>query len=79
MAAGVIFHGGLFLTGCVGMLAHGLYVLKGNKVPAACDQLAGQRVAVVCVSCDKPTRVGFRARADGVKVRFCRRCDEDLD
>lgn len=41
---------GLFLTGCVGMLAHGLYVIKGNKVPAAFDQLSGQRVAVVCVS-----------------------------
>ena len=41
--------------------------------------LHASNVAVVCVSCDKPTRVGFRARADGVKVRFCRRCDEDLD
>lgn len=36
-------------------------------------------VAVVCPDCDRPTRVGFRFRADGVKVRYCKRCDEDLD
>ncbi len=33
-------------------------------------------VAVVCESCDRPVRVGFRFLADGSKVRFCRRCDE---
>lgn len=38
------------LTGCVGMLAHGLYVIKGNKVSAAYDNLAHKRVAVVCVA-----------------------------
>jgi large subunit ribosomal protein L24 len=37
------------------------------------------KVAVVCLDCDKRTRVGFRRRPDGVKVRFCRRCEEDLD
>ncbi len=37
------------------------------------------KVAVVCADCDKRTRVGFRRRSDGVKVRFCRRCEEDLD
>jgi large subunit ribosomal protein L24 len=36
-------------------------------------------IAIVCPDCDKRTRVGFRFRTDGVKVRFCRRCDEDLD
>jgi len=36
-------------------------------------------VAVVCTSCDQATRLGFRVRADGVKVRFCKRCNEDLD
>ncbi|MCY3919546.1 MAG: 50S ribosomal protein L24 [Chloroflexota bacterium] len=37
------------------------------------------KVAVVCLDCDHRTRVGFRRRTDGVKVRFCRRCEEDLD
>lgn len=33
-------------------------------------------VAVVCESCDRTTRIGFRLLSDGSKVRFCRRCDE---
>ena len=36
-------------------------------------------VALVCASCQKPARVGFRLRADGKKVRFCKRCDANLD
>jgi large subunit ribosomal protein L24 len=36
-------------------------------------------VAVVCTSCEQATRLGFRVRPDGVKVRFCKRCNEDLD
>lgn len=36
-------------------------------------------VALVCASCTKPVRVGFRRQADGKKVRFCKRCDANLD
>jgi len=36
-------------------------------------------VAVLCASCSKPTRVGFKALADGRKVRFCKRCDATVD
>jgi large subunit ribosomal protein L24 len=36
-------------------------------------------VAVLCASCNKPTRVGFRSLADGRKVRFCKRCDATID
>ena len=36
-------------------------------------------VAVVCPACDRPARVGFKRRADGVKVRFCKRCEADID
>jgi large subunit ribosomal protein L24 len=35
-------------------------------------------VQVVCRSCGKPTRVGYRIEADGTKVRICRKCGEDL-
>ena len=38
------------LTGCVGLLAHGLYVIKGDKIPAAYKGLGDKRVAVVCVA-----------------------------
>ena len=36
-------------------------------------------VALLCASCAKPTRVGFRLQADGRKVRFCKRCDANMD
>ena len=36
-------------------------------------------VALVCASCGKPARVGFRRQADGRKVRYCKRCDANQD
>jgi large subunit ribosomal protein L24 len=36
-------------------------------------------VMVVCPSCDKATRVGFRFKDDGAKVRCCKKCNADLD
>ncbi|MEX2446987.1 MAG: 50S ribosomal protein L24 [Dehalococcoidia bacterium] len=36
-------------------------------------------LAVVCQSCDRAVRVGFRLLDDGRKVRFCKRCDEAID
>jgi large subunit ribosomal protein L24 len=38
-------------------------------------------VAIVCPSCNAPTRIGFRIRENGDKVRVCRRpgCDGELD
>ena len=35
-------------------------------------------VQLVCRSCGKATRVGHRLEADGTKIRFCRKCGEDL-
>jgi large subunit ribosomal protein L24 len=34
-------------------------------------------VMVVCKSCGKPTRVGYRIE-DGTKVRICRRCEGEV-
>ena len=36
-------------------------------------------VMVVCKECGKPSRTGMRQRADGVKVRVCKRCGADID
>jgi large subunit ribosomal protein L24 len=38
-------------------------------------------VMLVCPQCSEPTRVGFRLRDDGKKVRICRRedCGQDID
>ena len=35
-------------------------------------------VMIVCGSCGKPTRVGYRLEGDGSKVRICRKCGADL-
>jgi large subunit ribosomal protein L24 len=35
-------------------------------------------VALICVACARPTRVGFRI-ASGRKVRFCKLCKENVD
>jgi large subunit ribosomal protein L24 len=34
---------------------------------------------LICKQCGKATRVGFRFREDGKKVRVCKACDEDID
>lgn len=36
-------------------------------------------VKLICRACQKPARVGFRTRTDGVKVRVCRACGQDID
>jgi large subunit ribosomal protein L24 len=36
-------------------------------------------VQLVCPSCGKPSRVGYRVNDDGTKVRVCRNCGKDVD
>ena len=38
------------LSGCAGLIAYPLYVIKGDSVPANYDKLSGKRVAVICKS-----------------------------
>jgi large subunit ribosomal protein L24 len=35
-------------------------------------------VAIVCPKCSQPTRIG-RKREDGVRVRVCKKCGNDID
>lgn len=35
-------------------------------------------VMVICDACAKPARVGYRYTEDGKKVRFCKRCNEQI-
>jgi large subunit ribosomal protein L24 len=41
--------------------------------------ISAANVAILCVSCNRPARVGFRSLADGRKVRFCKHCDTNVD
>jgi large subunit ribosomal protein L24 len=36
-------------------------------------------VMLVCPNCDARTRVGYRVRDDGYKVRVCRKCNADIE
>jgi len=36
-------------------------------------------VMLVCESCNKSTRVGYRVREDGMKVRVCKKCNADIE
>ena len=36
-------------------------------------------VKLICRACEKPVKVRFRVRSDGVKVRVCRSCGQDID
>ncbi len=36
-------------------------------------------VKLICRACQKPTRVSFRVRSDGAKVRVCHVCHQDID
>ena len=35
-------------------------------------------VAIVCPSCGKPTRVGFKIDNDGTKIRVCKKCGGEM-
>ena len=66
----------------------GVNVVKRHMKPRA-DRPGGiiereaplhvSNVMVVCKSCGKPTRVAFRFRDDGRKIRHCRHCNQPLD
>jgi large subunit ribosomal protein L24 len=36
-------------------------------------------VMLVCPSCDKFTRVGFKLHEDGFKARVCKKCNAEID
>ncbi len=37
------------------------------------------KLMLVCPKCSKPTRTGTRVLDDGDRVRYCKKCDEQLD
>src|SRR5690606_18071220 len=70
------------------VIVEGVNVAKRHTKPRGATMQGGiidkdmpievSNVAVVCSSCGKPTRVGYRFDADGTKNRVCRKCGADL-
>jgi large subunit ribosomal protein L24 len=56
---------------------------KSEREPAGIIAKEGpidvSNVQLICRACQKPTRPHFRVRADGVKVRVCHKCQQDID
>jgi large subunit ribosomal protein L24 len=70
------------------VIVDGVNIAKKHQKPTSARQQGGiidkempipvANVAIVCSSCGKPTRIGYRFEADGTKVRICRKCEGDL-
>ncbi|HXG36102.1 MAG TPA: 50S ribosomal protein L24 [Dehalococcoidia bacterium] len=41
--------------------------------------IAWANVKVVCPACGKAVHIGFRKLEDGRKVRYCKKCDNNID
>lgn len=71
------------------VVVEGINVRKRHTRPRAPGQPSGiiefnaplaiSNVMLVCPKCDRPTRVGSKVLADGVKVRTCKHCGEVID
>lgn len=56
----------------------------GNRqVPAQIVEFEGKmdlsNVMLVCPKCDKKSRIGFKVREDGYKVRVCKACQAEIE
>jgi large subunit ribosomal protein L24 len=71
------------------LVVQGVNMIKRHMRPRAMGTQAGiidkeapihvSKVMIICKTCGKPARVGFRFRPDGTKTRVCRNCSEDID
>jgi len=70
------------------VIVDGLNVSKRHQKPTQSTQQGGiidkempmrvDNVAIICSSCSKTTRIGYRFDGDGTKVRVCKKCGGDL-
>jgi large subunit ribosomal protein L24 len=70
------------------VIVEGINVAKRHQKPTKATMQGGiidkdmpidvSNVALLCDACGKPTRVGYRADADGNKIRICRKCGADI-
>jgi large subunit ribosomal protein L24 len=71
------------------VIVTGVNIVKRHMRPRGAQQPGGiverespiswANVALVCPACQKPARVGFRMIGGDRKVRYCKRCDANID
>ncbi len=56
---------------------------KSERTPAGIIEKEAaihvSNLKLICSACQKPTRINHRVRSDGVRVRVCRSCHQDID
>jgi large subunit ribosomal protein L24 len=70
------------------VILEGVNVAKRHAKPTRATQQGGvidkfmpvhiSTVALICKTCDRPTRVGYKIEEDGEKVRICKKCESTL-
>ncbi len=70
------------------VIVDGVNVARKSQRPTRTTQQGGiidkdmpiqvSNVALVCPSCGKPTRVGYKLDASGGKVRTCKKCGGEI-
>jgi large subunit ribosomal protein L24 len=70
------------------LIVEGVNVAKKHQRPTSATMQGGiidkdmpipvANVALICPSCGKPTRVGFKIDGDGTKVRICKKCNGEM-
>ena len=70
------------------VIVDGVNVARKSQRPTRTTQQGGiidkdmplpvSNVALVCPSCGKPTRVGFKIDPSGAKVRTCKKCGGEI-
>ena len=67
----------------------GINMVKKHQRPRTVQQVGGiidmeapihlSNLAVICPNCGRGTRVGIHVQEDGKKVRYCKRCKDDIE
>ena len=67
----------------------GVNMVKKHQRPRTMQQAGGiiemeapiqlSNLAVICPNCGQPARVGIRVHDAGKKVRYCKKCKEDIE
>ena len=70
------------------VIVDGVNMVKKHQKPTRATMQGGiidkdmpipvANVAIVCPSCHKPTRVGYKVDTDGTKVRVCKKCGGEM-
>ena len=67
----------------------GVNIVKKHRRPRTANETGGivemeaplhlSKLAVICPNCGRATRIGIQVQEGGKKVRYCKKCKEDIE